>query len=516
MTKTRNFNIYLLKDKYNYENTIIQDKIDPSNVYEIKNDQTHIYVFDNNPYKPWWVDYWGISINKNLLQGSKGAIVFIESEGKNFALTYGHVGSFLDKKSYEYDFGLKVTLNCIDEKKLKSVDISNLEDSKKQRTQTPTSQSLNFFDFHYNSSILKTLTGLVKDEYKNLFSMVTGSSNLKISSKKESKEVSSLCKELLSLYNKEDYKISFPNINNITPIKDPYITDELNEKLLFALNIKGQGDLFLSIPSIVDYNEEQKLYFVGSVKKEEIDELSIDKYKDFLGSISSPVGLTIDILENHKLLIENCNSQLKDTHIIFDCLLFDTIIDDINYHLYDGQWYKIEKEFLNQLSKKLDKFFEESLLPNFNHKNEEKYNQYCKENNEKLILLDKKNISPKGQTQIEPCDLYELNNKVSVFYHIKRTTLSASLSHLFNQGVNSITAIEKNGEVKNKFNKLVGEGNELSDNKKVVYGIITHKDKNNKSLNLPLFSRISLDKTIDYLKLIKVEVSFGFIKDCTE
>ena len=184
MTKTRNFNIYLLKDKYNYENTIIQDKIDPSNVYEIKNDQTHIYVFDNNPYKPWWVDYWGISINKNLLQGSKGAIVFIESEGNNFALTYGHVGSFLDKKSYEYDFGLKVTLNCIDEKKLKSVDISNLEDSKKQRTQTPTSQSLNFFDFHYNSSILKTLTGLVKDEYKNLFSMVTGSSNLKISSKK--------------------------------------------------------------------------------------------------------------------------------------------------------------------------------------------------------------------------------------------------------------------------------------------------------------------------------------------
>ena len=63
---------------------------------------------------------------------------------------------------------------------------------------------------------------------------------------------------------------------------------------------------------------------------------------------------------------------------------------------------------------------------------------------------------------------------------------------------------------------MVGEGNELSDNKKVVYGIITHKDKNNKSLNLPLFSRISLDKTIDYLKLIKVEVSFGFIKDCTE
>ena len=516
MAKTRNFNIYLLKEGYNHNNTIIQDKIAERNVVQNNISQGYVYVFDNNPYKPWWVDYWGISNNENLLQVSKGAIVFIESEGKNFVLTYGHVGSFLDKKSYEYDFGLKVTLNCIDEKKLKSVDISHLEDSKKQRTQTPTSQSLNFFDFHYNSSILKTLTGLVKDEYKNLFSMATGSSNLKISSKKDAQDVSDLCKELLSLYNKEDYKISFPNINNITPIKDPDVIDKLNAKLLSALSEEGSGDLFLSIPSIVDYNEEQKLYFIGSGRKEEIDDLFIDKYKDFLDAILPPIDLTIDILENHKLLIENCNSQPKETYSISECLLFDTIIEGTNYHLYDGHWYKIEKEFLNQLSKKLDQFFEENLLPDFNHKNEGDYNEYCAKNDQKLILLDKKNISPRGQTQIEPCDLYELRNDVSMFYHIKRSTLSASLSHLFNQGTSSITTIEQDAEAEAKLNNLVGRGNELLEKKKVVYGIITHKDKANKSLNLPLFSRISLDKTIDYLKLIKAEVSFGFIKDCTE
>jgi hypothetical protein len=54
----------------------------------------------------------------------------------------------------------------------------------------------------------------------------------------------------------------------------------------------------------------------------------------------------------------------------------------------------------------------------------------------------------------------------------------------------------------------------LNDGKlKVVFGIITHKDKAKQSLNLPLFSRISLMRCMKELKVMGIEAEFGFIKD---
>src|SRR5690606_39070215 len=47
----------------------------------------------------------------------------------------------------------------------------------------------------------------------------------------------------------------------------------------------------------------------------------------------------------------------------------------------------------------------------------------------------------------------------------------------------------------------------------VVFGIVTHKDKELKSDNLPLFSRISLMRNMKALQVMSVRASFGFIED---
>ena len=48
---------------------------------------------------------------------------------------------------------------------------------------------------------------------------------------------------------------------------------------------------------------------------------------------------------------------------------------------------------------------------------------------------------------------------------------------------------------------------------KVSFQIITHKDKDKKSLNLPLFSRIRLKRTMKELRLMGIEAEFCFVKD---
>ena len=51
---------------------------------------------------------------------------------------------------------------------------------------------------------------------------------------------------------------------------------------------------------------------------------------------------------------------------------------------------------------------------------------------------------------------------------------------------------------------------------KVIFQIVTHKDKEDKSLNLPLFSRISLKRTMKELRRMGIDAEYCFVKNLKE
>jgi uncharacterized protein (TIGR04141 family) len=136
--------------------------------------------------------------------------------------------------------------------------------------------------------------------------------------------------------------------------------------------------------------------------------------------------------------------------------------------------------------------------------------------------MDTENIAPAGQTAVEPCDVYGCDGDAGVFYHVKISTLSASLSHLFNQGANSLELLKVEDEALGKLRVLITDGapdkrdamlHPLDERKfRIVYVIITHKNKANKSKNLPLF-KISLMRIMKLLRIMSVEGAFGFVYD---
>jgi uncharacterized protein (TIGR04141 family) len=138
--------------------------------------------------------------------------------------------------------------------------------------------------------------------------------------------------------------------------------------------------------------------------------------------------------------------------------------------------------------------------------------------------LDTENLSPAGQRQIEPCDLLTLRRDEGVFYHVKVSTLSAQLSHLFNQAVNPIQLLRLNPDTMDRLETLVrqhiamDDANELmgairNQKFRVIFAIVTKKDPAQKSKNLPLFSRISLMRSIKALKLMTVPSNLMFVGD---
>lgn len=524
VSKSRPFSIFLLKQHFDSTNSLKEEnnlEEQESNLLPLK---AKFYLLDSIPTSPWWRQYFGIK--KELNQVLKGAIVFIPIETRWFAITFGHVSHNLKEESYEYDFGIRITLNSVDSLKLKSLDMLEPASARRQRIQLPSSSDLTYFDFDRDNTILKSLTGKVKEQFKHLFKHSTGSYNIRISSDQGPQRLDSLCKELYKLYQADYYLKEFPKINNIVPVRDPSKIKKLNEALVNAIKIKNE-EIILTIPEIVDYGEGVFITFYGKGSGQIYDDVRINLYYQYLENNEFNFNnMDFELLKKHHLCLTNEEGSPRGIRLsIFKCLLFDVRLQEENetYHLCEGNWYWVNREFVSELHTYLDKFCKDTSLPSFNHADEGEYNKHCELlSPTSLLCLDKGNISPKGYSQIEPCDILEIKENVIILHHVKRTTSSSSLSHLFNQGVNSIRLIRSDNQVydnlRNKIydSPLVSQDNLDLPNKqifKVIFQIITHKDKEGLSHNLPLFSRISLKRTIKELSCMGIDAEFCFIKD---
>ncbi|UUX93809.1 DUF6119 family protein [Methanoplanus endosymbiosus] len=516
MVKSRSFSIYLLKKGFSAENSLKEhheliENITADNLP----DGATLFLLDKNPSNPWWKDFW--KIKTELKQTLKGAIVFLPVYDRCFAFTFGHTYHNLKEESYEYDFGLRSTLNAVDPDKLKSTDILQPENAKRESIQSSNTVNLTFFDFDKDESIVKRISGKVKEEYRYLFSNVTGANSIRIDSKLQARELPELCRNILALYNKDDFKIHFPDIQNIIPVKDPNIISKLNKQLLKVFR-EELTDIALTVPEIINYQENFQInYSIGKNNSETHDDAHINHYIKFFKSRNiSPDEIDIGKLNKHNLNICDENRHIIQSFSIYKSLLFDCEFESKHYHICEGKWYELDKDYIVRLKKQLDPYFKNNILPKCDYKREDSYNKHVSDTNHKFICLDKKNISPKGQSSVEPCDLYTSTDNKATLIHIKISTRSANLSHLFNQGLNSAEIIRLHEESKDKLKKLIGnKDTEIIDGDKfeVIYGIITAKNPDKKSNNLPIFSRISLLRCINSFKLMGLHVSIMLIED---
>lgn len=518
MSRSRSFSIYLLKHEFTPDNILKEGHGLRSVEADNLPDNAQMYVAQSPTRPPWWKDYWGVQ--RNLSQGLTGAIVFLNFENRWVALTFGHTFHFLKDEGYEYDFGLRTTLNSLDPEKIKSMDILQPETAKRQRIQTPTASNLNYFDIRHDESIIKKLTGAVKQEYLGLFKNATGGSNLRISTRRTAEEIINLCQSLVDIYNRSDYLQNFPGIQNIVPVKDPEKLLILNDQLLNAFQ-EAPRELVLAIPEIIDYSEPFKVKFSGAGRSREYDDVYIGAYREYLQS--SEVEVTdVELFNKHKLVIITEDGQEKNNFRIFKSFLFDCDVDNEHYHLCEGEWYKIESDYIQKLSNSINpRVMNYALLRDCTVKSEAEYNMSIR--GENVLCLDRKNIAPNGQTQVEPCDILTIEDDKIRLIHVKISTRSSALSHLFNQGLNSAELLRVEEISREKLKNLSDENVEIKRmiernplKMDVVYGIITNKageNIDNQAKNLPLFSRISLARILYQFKVMGVDCWVCFIKD---
>jgi uncharacterized protein (TIGR04141 family) len=541
MKSAKPFSIFLLKDGFSAASSLEDGhSLQSVNVPDGLPTDSALFLLDTPPKFPWWREYFGIT--QNIKQESKGALLFLPVGGRVFAVSFGMVFHHLNNYAYEYDFGLIVTLNSLDPSLLKSADMMEPGAARRKRTQVPVSSDLTYLDFDGDSQVIKTLTGKVKEEFKELFKNATGGASLKVSLKLEPSELPDLCATLLSLYAATDYKTTFPNIQNITPIKDPAKIDELNKELLHAFNSRSD-DLNLGIPDVVDYRDNTCCIFKADGHDSDVlPDIALEELYEFLGELDLIGEASLEDLKSFKMILADADGHKGRSYSIFRCILYELSdpTKKLVYHFCEGNWFCIQADFIKRLEGFIDPRCEDTTLCPYDHDNirdgkptysEENFNAALPIWDDSFICLDQTNISPTGSSQIEPCDLFRVvactkssSGCRAEYYHVKISTRSAQLSHLFNQGVNSIELIELHDEVKENMMKLVEKHIGVNDLEtyhspfgsrdfKVIFSIITHKDPAMKSGNLPLFSRISLMRVMQRCELMRIQTALQFVPD---
>lgn len=521
--KCRTYSIYLLRDGFDSSNAIKSTaSLTLCSATNIPAGAS-MFITHAVPTDPWWKNYWGASFSQQ--QTSLSSLVFYPYKSHFFVFSFGYAHKALKDNSYEYDFGLIVTLNALKSDELRSADALVLENAKRERMQAPISKDLTFFEIDNDTTIIRSFTGNTKPEYKELMKHITGADNVRVTNKLQSDKLDNLLQVLLDLYKASDYQKTFPNINNIHPEKDPSIIDKLNVQLLSSI-ASHSTDIELTIPDLIDYQEYFGVCF--SEKRETskiVDDLDNAVFYAFWDEEISIKTDAKQLIHTMKILLFKDEQDINPkSYSLFKCLLFFTSYQGKTYHLCDGSWYEVNADFLKKVNDKINSHFIDNTRYTDCGKDvsEGKYNS--DQGNKDVVCLDTENIAKSGN--VEPCDLYHIESDKAVFTHIKKSTRSSLLSHLFNQGYVSIRLLKQESSSKEKIKEILkakvadpvkmekySKAIDNDKNYQVEFGIITKKEAANKSENLPLFSRITLLRVIKDLEMLNVDVKVFYIKE---
>ncbi|NIJ04247.1 DUF6119 family protein [Frigoribacterium faeni] len=475
---------------------------------------------------PWWKDY--LSLDAKLLQGSNSAAAFVPSGKRLMVLTFGSGQFLLRDEAYEHDFGTRVVLNAVDPRKLKSTETLDPDSSQRRRTQIPYDGDLALLSFAGDASVLKSLTGKARPKYNDLVRSVTGSSSLRITTPAQPEDVAKLLSRLHKLYKSDAYLKTFPGVAKIRPVTDPQTISALDMKLAEAI-FDVTAPVVLTVPDILDYRDETFVQFAGQGRSDVHDDVYVKHYREYLESHQvDKDSLTVDGLKHDYLVLLDGDMKQRQRWSIYRSLVFEVSDnEDYTYHFSDGSWFKVAADLLVSLREYIDPFFIDANLPEHKWSSEGAYNEKVS-GLTKSVCLDKTNVSPKGQSAIEPCDILRVTGDVPEFIHVKIGTSSANLSHLFNQAANSAELLRTTPEAREKLHKLVEKKSDTStaakvsaavkeDRFSIAIAIVSHKrTPEKKSDNLPIFSRISLRRALRALEAMRVDVGVQMVPDATD
>jgi uncharacterized protein (TIGR04141 family) len=468
-----------------------------------------LHVKTTRPKAPAWVELFPTIdfARRTPITASAAACLIVQRPSGYYAVVFGFGRYLLQVGVIDERFGLRVALNATDLTQLRSLDHKRLESVPRHtREQLSKGGTLGQFGLDVERDLLRGLTAVPKDP--SLGNRMTGSDALVVTGSLTLQRLPGLLDEYARLSEVTDYREVFPWVDNIAQIRDKRLINRLDESAVNVLKA-GSEQMWLAVPEMIEWGNVAGFKYTRSKSAALCGELDLESYFAESGRAED---LSLGRLRND---LVRCIRADDGTDMfrwpIYNCLVGELTLDGDQYVLSEGQWFRIDHQFLAEVDAAVQALVKPSVgLPSFTSGDE---GDYCKraarKSKGKLYLLDRDLISYGQHNSVEVCDLYSEGH---VFIHVKKYGASSVLSHLFAQGAISAELFfhepSFRAAVSEKLPPTYHWGDPTaqppSQKFEVSYAIICRRGK---PLSLPFFSKVNLRKESRRLRELGFKVS---------
>lgn len=483
--------------------------------YPLKNEiglKGKIFVQKSDPKSPSWENELN-QLSAQKIEFAKNvpnkAVVVLKYKRRFFSITFGYGRSMLNESAIIRNFGLKVAANLIDKDKIRSMNITSIEDViVSSQSQSSIYASQDIFALDTRKNLLQSVSGAPALE--SVASFLVGTDSLVASRKMNITDIRDSIAFYYNSYKQNDYKNNgFSWLDNILEVREKNLKSDLDNQLYLEIT-KGNCPT-IAPNTLLDWENIEGFFLTGTGnrKKEFSIEIDSNAYFSKVGGKNESSSTFISSLKRNKLV-----SKYRDTDEerivgnLYSSLIFEIDYNKEKYILCYGSWYKINKKFFNTIKTEINNIVE-TMLPTVpiasNGQIEGDFNKAFAASHPDYYILDKGMYhgDSYGRSSVEVADIVTKDKKL---IHVKKGGSSSKLSHLFSQGVVSATILAQDIKMKEFINKKCGckilNLSETNNEFEIVFAIldkrVTGEVKN--SDILPFFSMVNLFNAIQQLK----------------
>jgi len=441
-------------------------------------------------------------------------------------IAYGDGRHLIPASAIVDRFGLRVALNAVDPDKLRALDHARVDAfARNTREQTTIPGSTRAFGIDVAQDLLSAVVGTPSVENSALGSWVVGKDAVTLPSAKiEARALPDLLRQIADLAGLLLYKAHFPWVDNIRPIDDPETRSKVNDLLISKL-ASGEylpNEIALGLPDIVEWENVAGFRYSSSESGPVYDQPDLAV---FLAEIGTRTELTVDKLRGRRVFMIDSAGSVRGISA-WKCLVAELEDGVERFALHNGLWYKVDEDFVAEVERDYQRIplAAELHFPDFDDGDESDYiRRVAAQQDERFTVFDgSENLIAHGggKSKIEFCDLFErLHGEGCRLVHLKRYSGSATLSHLFAQGIVSAeTYLSDSGFRDAVTAKMPCEHqpNAAGFNPRqseVVFGVIQRQGEGRP--HMPFFSRLNLRTAVRKLEGLGFRVTLCTINDLT-
>lgn len=471
----------------------------------------NLYVQRSTERSPDWIELFAGYVDPSVFgkNRSTGAVLLVKRNAGYFALTFGTGRFLIDDYKFEERFGLKVTLNCIDENTVRSIEKHSL-DALLRHTHEQASRDANTreFGFDVEQDLLRAVTGKPTDQ-TSFGQRMSGAESLHVTLPLRLPELPELLDSLHEKFIDTGYQTKFPWIDQIAEVRNPNLEEELDELLVQGLATGDLGRVWMAVPQIISWTEVRGFHFPTRRRTPEYQDVHLDHFLNAPGYTRQE---NAEAIKQRRIIGVDYDGRPKYQWNAFKCLYAELEYQDHSYLLSGGKWYEVASDFVQETNQAFDRISDcEIAFPLFHDRSESVYlSRICATRTTRFALMDQKNIPiGRGQSPVEFCDLFTSEGDI---IHVKRYGQSSVLSHLFAQGLVSGELFRGDRKFREEVNQRLPRTHALKcvdkgpapDHFRVVYAVISDR---NGPLRIPFFSRLNLKNAAKRLELYGFRVA---------